>query len=399
MDPRDHREIGRRLDLFHFQEEAPGMVFWHPRGFELMRQLEELVRSRVRMDEFHEVRSPQLLRKKIWEASGHWQSFRDDMFVLGDADGEAAAIKPVSCPGHLELARRMSLSYRDLPYRIAELGLCHRNELSGSLHGLFRLRQFTQDDGHIVLEDAQVAAEVARFSRSLSALLELLGMGVPEVALSLRPEVRHGDDSLWDRAEARLAEAADKAELSYERVPGGGAFYGPKLEFSLRDHQGKPWQCGTIQLDLVLPQRFDVVYAAADGSRRHPVLLHRALFGSLERFMGLLLEHSNAKLPPWLAPEQVLVLPVSSEHEDYAREVLALLRQRGLRARADLRSDSLARRMVGAHERGIPFVVVLGDRELRARSLNLRSLDDRAGRELELSRASDELVVACARAA
>jgi threonyl-tRNA synthetase len=398
MNPQDHREIGRRLDLFHFQEEAPGMVFWHPRGLSLMRQLEELVRTRIQSDDFHEVRSPQLLRKKIWEASGHWQSFRDEMFVLGDADGAHAAIKPVSCPGHLELARRMSLSYRDLPYRIAELGLCHRNENSGSLHGLFRLRQFTQDDGHILLEDTQVASEVARFWHSLQALLAVLGMGVPEVSLSLRPAIRHGDDALWDRAESRLAQAADAAGIGYERVVGGGAFYGPKLEFSLRDHLGKPWQCGTIQLDLVLPGRFDVWYADADGARKNPVLLHRALLGSLERFMGLLLEQSRGLLPAWLAPEQVLVLPVAPEHESYAREVLALLRQCGLRARADYRSDSLARRVVGAHERGIPYVVVLGDRELRARSLNLRSLDSQ-GRELELSRACDELVVACARAA
>jgi threonyl-tRNA synthetase len=395
MDPRDHREIGRRLDLFHFQEEAPGMVFWHPRGFELIRGLEELIRRRIRADGFFEVRSPQLLRRAIWEASGHWQNFSDGMFLFGEADGERAAIKPVSCPGHLELARRMSLSYRDLPYRIAELGLVHRNELSGALHGLFRLRQFVQDDGHILLAHAQVDAEVARFSSSLHGLMKLFDMPQPEVALSLRPDVRHGDDALWDRAESRLAEAASAAGLHFERVPGQGAFYGPKLEFSLRDHLGKPWQCGTVQLDLVLPERFDVAYADEHGARKRPVLLHRALLGSLERFVGLLLEHGNGQLPAWLAPEQALILPVAPEHADYAREVLAALQSAGLRARADLRPDSLARRIISAHERAIPFVAVVGDRERSARSVSVRSSGQKA-EVLELAHARDRLSIACA---
>lgn len=395
MDPRDHREIGRRLDLFHFQEEAPGMVFWHPRGFELVRQLEELIRRRFRADAFHEVRSPQLLRRPIWEASGHWQNFSDGMFLFGEADGERAAIKPVSCPGHLELARRMSLSYRDLPFRIAELGLVHRNELSGSLHGLFRLRQFVQDDGHILLEDHQVDAEVARFCSSLFELMQLFGSGEPAVVLSLRPDVRHGDDALWDRAEARLARAADAAGLQYERAPGQGAFYGPKLEFSLLDHQGRAWQCGTIQLDLVLPALFDVSYADERGARQRPLLLHRALLGSLERFMGLFLEHSNGRLPAWLSPEQVLVLPVSAEHADYARKVLAVLLAENLRARADLRPDSLSRRVAAAHERAIPFVAVVGDREREAGSVSIRSQEVKA-QELDLSQACKCLSNACA---
>ncbi len=394
MDPNDHREIGRRLDLFHFQEEAPGMVFWHPRGFELMRVLEEVVRRRIRADGFQEVRSPQLLRRAIWESSGHWQSFSSDMFLVGEAEGQSAAIKPVSCPGHLELAKRMSLSYRDLPLRIAELGLVHRNELSGVLFGLFRLRQFVQDDGHILLEEHQVDDEVRRFCESLQKVVSAFGLGQPEVALSLRPDVRAGDDALWDRAEARLAEAADRAGLQYDRAPGQGAFYGPKLEFALRDHQGRPWQCGTIQLDLILPERFGVFHADSSGARRYPMLLHRALLGSLERFLGILLERSAGRLAPWLAPEQVLVLPVEGKHERYAREVLAALVASGLRAKLVPRPDSLARRVRGGHDLAIPFVAVVGDREASSRSVSVRQPGG-ASRDLELEQAPRAIADAC----
>ncbi|MCK6549480.1 threonine--tRNA ligase [Myxococcota bacterium] len=395
LDSNDHRQLGQRLDLFHFQEEAPGMVFWHPRGLALFRALEEAVRRRVRRDGFLEVRTPQLLRQSIWEKSGHWQSFRENMFVLDDEDHRCSAMKPVSCPGHIQIAERMALSHRDLPLRLAELGLCHRNEPSGSLFGLFRLRQFTQDDGHIFCAEDQVASEIARFCDGLRALYASLGFDHFDVALSTRPAVRAGNDEVWDRAEHMLADAARGAGLSFEVHPGEGAFYGPKLELVLADRLGRAWQCGTIQLDLVLPERFDLSYVAPSGEKRRPVMLHRALFGSVERFLGILLEHYAGALPAWLAPDQVIVAPVADAHGDYAREVHARLVAAGLRAGLDARNESLARRVAEAHEAGAPFFVAVGARNRAERSMTLR---DRSGaqRDVALDEGVRHLVEACA---
>ncbi len=356
----DHRALGAAQDLFHFQDEAPGMVFWHPRGLALHRLLEQAVRRRIVADGYGEVRTPQLLRQPVWEKSGHWQHFREDMFQFS-ADGLSAALKPVSCPGHIQIVKSGVRSYRDLPLRYAELGLVHRNEQSGALHGLFRLRQFTQDDGHVFCAPEQARGEVVRFLRGLFEHYRAFGFEADRVLLSTRPPVRGGDDADWDWAETVLGEAAREAGASAVVSPGGGAFYGPKLELVLSDRLGREWQCGTVQLDVVLPERFDVSYVAADGARRRPVILHRAIYGSLERFLGILLEH-HAALPAWLAPEQVVVVGLGAAGP-VAAEAVAQLRARDLRARLDARDEPLGRKVKDARALDVPFVVVIGDRE------------------------------------
>jgi threonyl-tRNA synthetase len=392
LDENDHRHLGQRLDLFHFQEEAPGMVFWHPRGLVLYRLLENRVRELFQRDEYQEVRTPQVFSQAIWESSGHWQNFREDMLVLSD-DDRSFALKPVSCPGHIEIVRRKAPSYRDLPIRLSEFGLVHRNERSGSLHGLFRLRQFTQDDGHIFCSSEQVAEEVARFCRSLHAFYAEFGFRDVDVAFSNRPPKRAGADQAWDRAEEMLELAARAAGLDLHLQPGQGAFYGPKLEFSLKDRLGRSWQCGTIQLDLVLPERFDLHYVESGGDRKRPAMLHRALFGSLERFLGILLEQCRGALPPWLAPQQAVLASVGSADE-YAQMVLARLSAAGIRSQLDQRAESLPRKIVEAHEAGIPFFLVVGNRERARGSLRIR---DRSGNQHEtpLNEAVGELVRAC----
>jgi threonyl-tRNA synthetase len=339
------------------------------------------------------VRTPQLLRRAIWERSGHWQRFHDAMFALGDGADESA-LKPVSCPGHIQIVRRLAPSWRDLPIRLAELGLCHRDEASGTLHGLMRLRQFTQDDGHIFCTDEQIAGEVERFCRELPAFYRRFGFDEVSLALSLRPDNRLGDDAWWDRAERSLADVVAGLGLSCELQPGAGAIYGPKLEFVLRDRRGRPWQCGTIQLDFVMPQRFDLRYVDAGGERRHLVMLHRALYGSIERFLGILLEHHGAALPVWLAPEQVAVVPVTASQRDAAADACVRLAQAGLRSRLDADGETLARRIALAHHDGIPFVVVVGDRERRSATLSVRGRDGQW--TLPASDAIAELVRRCA---
>lgn len=386
LPPDDHRALCGRLDLCHFQDEAPAMVFWHPRGLAVYRSLEFASRQQVAREGYAEVRTPQLLRRPVWEASGHWGKFHDNMFACGEG-AEESALKPVSCPGHIQLVKRLAPSWRDLPLRYSELGLVHRDEASGTLHGLMRLRQFTQDDGHIFCTEEQVFDEAARFCRDLPAFYRRFGFDELSVALSLRPENRLGDDAAWDRAESVLEEVARSMGLPLEIQPGAGAIYGPKLEFLLRDRRGRVWQCGTIQLDFVMPQRFDVRYVDASGEKRHVVMLHRALYGSLERFLGLLLEQHGAALPAWLAPEQVAVVPVTPEQPaqlEHAERVRARLEAAGLRVRLDADSETLSRRIAIAHHLGVPFVVVIGDREVASGQLSVRGRDgkdERAGRE------------------
>jgi threonyl-tRNA synthetase len=392
MNPNDHRAIGKRLELFHFQEEAPGMVFWHPKGLAMVRELEEANRRFVRRAGYQEVRSPQLIRAPLWERSGHWQHFREHMFVCEEEEGQRAALKPVSCPGHLSIASRMSLSYRDLPLRFSELGVCHRNEQSGALAGLFRLRQFVQDDGHILCAEQQVVEEVAAFCLSIVEFYRAFGFERVSVALAERPEPRMVGEEPWDHAEAALAEGARAAGLEFERSPGAGAFYGPKLEFSLQDQLGRVWQCGTIQVDHFLPARFGVEYVDASGHRIAPVMLHRALCGSLERFLGIVLEQHKGRVPAWLSPEQVHVLPVSVAEEDAARALVSELRAGGLSARLAASNEGLGKRVALAHAAEIPYVVVLGPRELAEQQLDLRaregrSLVERAGIGALLQRA------------
>ena len=374
--PPDHRDLGNSLDLFHFQDDAPGMVFWHPRGLTLYSVLRDAARRRCRSEGYSEVMTPQVLREPIWQRSGHWAHYQQDMFSFDDGK-EPVALKPVSCPGHLEIVKRRSLSYRDLPVRIAEFGLVHRREPSGALHGLFRLRQFTQDDGHIFCLPEQLDGEVQRFASGLRDFYHAFGFDVIDVKLSTRPVDRAGDDALWTRAESLLGNAATLAGLAWSEQPGGGAFYGPKLEFNLLDGWGRLWQCGTIQLDLVLPSRFGVHYASNVGDREVPMMLHRALFGSLERFMGVLLEHSRGKLAAWLAPEQVRVLPVSEQHVPYAQMLISDLRAGEVRAFLDTSSDSLGLRIFRAHSDGVPFSLIAGQREVESGSATIRARDGR----------------------
>ncbi len=389
----DHRQIGQKLDLFHFQEAAPGMVFWHPRGFFALTELRNALARVAEADGFEQVQTPQILRQEVWEMSGHVQHYRDGMFAVGDEDCQAF-VKPVSCPGHLEIFRRRAASYRDLPLRLAEFGLVHRGEPSGTLHGLFRLRQFTQDDGHVFCAEDQVESEVSRFCRSLRKCYSRLGFERVKVAFATRPAERAGSDASWDAAERMLASAARAASLSPEHAPGAGAFYGPKLEFSLEDHGGRSWQCGTIQLDLVLPERFDVSYMAASGRKSRPAMLHRAVLGSLERFLGILLEQSTLRLPPWLNQEQARLLPVAESELPLANEILAQLRSAGVRARLAVGPESLARRVRDAHADGVPFLFLLGQRELNARAVTLRAAG--AERLVPIERAVEEVRDACA---
>ena len=393
LDEHDHRALGQRLDLFHLQEEAAGMVFWHPRGLMLYRLLEEHVRQRMRDEGYQEVRTPQLFSQPLWEQSGHWENFRENMFCLPEGERHLA-LKPVSCPGHIHLVQRMAPSHRDLPLRLGEFGLVHRSEPSGAMHGLFRLRQFTQDDGHIFCAEEQVEAEVVRFVKSLRAFYAGFGFDHVQVAFSSRPAQRAGSDAVWDQAEAWLKSAARQAGLQFVEQPGQGAFYGPKLEFVLNDRLGRAWQCGTIQLDLVLPERFDLHYVDASGARVRPVMLHRALFGSLERFIGILLEHHGGALPAWLAPEQVVVASVGAGAAAYAERLVARLRQMGCRARADVRDESLSRKVASAHQDSVPFLAVVGGREVEGNNVRLR-LRDGAQRDLAWDEAVAWLSAAC----
>jgi len=374
MDDLDHRSLGPRMGLFHLQEDAPGMPFWHPRGHAVYRVLEDYIRSRMRRLGYGEVRTPQLMPRSLWEASGHWEKFREAMFAFEASDGRAMALKPMSCPCHVQIFNRGVRSWRELPVRFAEFGACHRDEPSGSMHGLMRTRAFEQDDAHVFCSEDQVAGEVARFVRLLKSVYADLGFPEPAVALSLRPAVRAGDDALWDRAEGMLAEAAAACGLEPEILPGEGAFYGPKLEFSLRDLLGRSWQMGTVQLDFVLPGKLGASYVMPDGSRREPVMIHHAVFGSLGRLVAVLLEHHGGRLPFWLSSEQVAVMPIGAGQAAYASEVADAFLDAGLRA-VLLEDGSLPRRIVEAGERAIPAVAVVGGREAASRCVSMRERD------------------------
>jgi threonyl-tRNA synthetase len=396
----DHRAIAQRLNLLHFQEEAPGMVFWHPAGFIIYRALEDAARCQLMRDGYAEVRTPQVLRRAIWEQNGHWASFGPQgMFSIEEDAGEgaasAAAIKPVSCPGHIQLFMRASPSWRDLPMRLAEFGLVHRDEPSGSLHGLLRLRQFTQDDGHIFCAPGQVADEVVRFVRAAVGFYAAFGFQEIVVGRSLRPDQRLGDDPSWEQAEGWLADGARAAGVACVDQPSEGAFYGPKLEFALRDRAGKLWQCGTIQVVLVMPERFGIHYIDQNSRRARPVMLHCALYGSLERFMGMLLEHYQGRLPAWLAPEQLCVLPVNpAQHGERAQRAATRLRERGLRVVVDDSEESLDKRIALAQGRGAAYMAVIGDREVQDGSVMLRESERQ--RSMPLWAAIEHLVNACA---
>lgn len=371
MEANDHRVIARRMDLFHLQEEGPGMVFWHPRGFTLYRLIEERVRCRMREAGFAEVRTPQVLAQSLWQASGHLDKFRDAMFLLEDGE-RAFGLKPMSCPGHVQIFKQRIRSHRDLPLRFCEFGHCLRNEPSGALLGLMRTRAFVQDDAHIFCREDQIGGEVERFLALMDGLYRDFGFAEVEARLATRPELRAGDNRLWDRAEQVLAEVSRQAGLSFETRAGEGAFYGPKLEFHLRDRLGRLWQCGTLQLDFVLPERLGAQFVDAQGLEQRPVILHQALLGSLERFIGMLLEHHAGRLPLWLAPEQVVAASIGQEQEDYAEEARDRLLGLGYRAIADIRPERLAKKIVDAREAGIPILLALGAREAESGQVSLR---------------------------
>jgi threonyl-tRNA synthetase len=389
----DHRALGRRLGLFHFQEEAAGMVFWHPNGRLLYRLLEAFARRAVEAAGYREVATPQILRKPVWEASGHWSHFRHGMFEVSDRNGEAA-VKPVNCPGHIQILKAGRVTHRDLPIRLAEFGLVHRNEGQGALHGLLRLRQFTQDDGHVFCRPDQARGEVEAFCRALPPFYAALGFPKVSLAFSTRPAERAGEESGWDVSEAVLRDALGRLGLPYREQPGEGAFYGPKLEFVLEDSRGRAWQCGTIQYDLVMPARFGIRYFDADGTARPMVMLHRALYGSLERFLGILLEHHGPFLPAWLAPEQVRVLPIAAAQAEAAREAARVFRALGMRCGDGDADDSLGRRVALARRDGVPFLAVIGAREAAAGRVALRTREG----DLDLDReaAGRYLASACA---
>ncbi len=371
IDPLDHRAIGNRQALFHQQEDGPGMVFWHPRGFALYQAVEGHIRRHMRRAGYREVRTPQLLDRALWEASGHWEKFGANMFAVDDGE-RCLALKPMSCPGHIQIFNRGVRSFRDLPLRLAEFGACHRDEPSGALHGLMRTRAFVQDDAHVFCSEAQIAAEVARFARLLNAVYDDFGFRDVAVYFATRPETRAGDEAQWDRAEAALLEAAHAAGLTPELKPGEGAFYGPKLEFHLADRLGRRWQCGTIQADFVLPERLDAHYADSDGGRRRPVILHHAVLGSIERFLAVLLEQHRGALPLWLAPDQAMVASVGEAQAGYAERVVERLRGADIRVAVDVRGERLSRKVVEARELGIPLFLAVGAREAADGTVSLR---------------------------
>ena len=381
---RDHRRLGRELDLFHQQEEAVGSVFWHPKGWTLYRVIENYLRHRLDKTGYAEVRTPQLLDRSLWEASGHWEKFRDAMFTVKDEDegrDRVLAIKPMNCPGHVQIFRQHLHSYRELPLRLAEFGSCHRNEPSGALHGIMRVRAFTQDDAHIFCTEDQITAESIDFCTLLLSVYRDFGFTDVTVKFSDRPMVRVGADAVWDRAETALKNAVEAAKLPYTLNPGEGAFYGPKLEFVLRDAIGRDWQCGTLQVDFVLPERLDANYIGEDGQRHRPVMLHRAIFGSMERFIAILIEQHAGKFPLWLSPVQVMVATITSEADAYAETVRAACAAAGLRAEADLRNEKINYKVREHSLAKIPVLLVVGQREAEEGTVAIRRL---GGKEQEI---------------
>ncbi len=392
---RDHRRIGREMDLFHVQEEAPGAVFWHPKGWTLWRALESYLRGRLEEDGYVEVKTPQLLDRKLWVASGHWDKFHDAMFTAAPRSDEARAsegdrlyaIKPMNCPGHVQIFNQGLKSYRDLPLRLAEFGACHRFEPSGALHGIMRVRAFTQDDAHIFCTEDQITSESVKFCNLLRSVYGDLGFSDIMVKFSDRPPVRAGEDVTWDKAEGALLEASKAAGLETTLNPGEGAFYGPKLEFVLRDAIGRDWQCGTLQVDLVLPERLDASYVGEDGQKHRPVMLHRAIFGSFERFIGILIENYAGRLPLWLAPVQGVIATITSDADPFAREAAAAMKAAGLRVGLDLRNEKIGYKVREHTLAKVPLLFAVGRREAEGRSLSLRRLGGDAQESLALDEA------------
>ena len=393
---RDHRRLGREMSLFHFQDEAPGMVFWHPDGWTIYRQLEDYMRRQLTRDGYREIRTPQVVDRKLWEASGHWDKYRENMFIT-EIDEEHAnekrvnALKPMNCPCHVQVFNQGLKSYRDPRLRLAEFGSCHRYEAHGALHGLMRVRNFTQDDAHIFCTEDQIEAECAKFIDLLSRVYKDTGFGTFDIKLSTRPDVRVGSDAVWDKAEAALEKAILSVRNDYEIDPGEGAFYGPKLDFKLTDAIGREWQCGTFQADFNLPERLGASYIGADGERHRPVMLHRAVLGSFERFIGILIENYAGKMPFWLAPRQVVVASIVSDADDYVREVVNALQAAGLRAESDLRNEKINYKVREHSVAKVPVILACGAREVEERTVTVRRLGEKATTTEPLDAITDAL--------
>ncbi len=370
---RDHRKLGKELDLFHFQEEAVGMVFWHPKGWSIYRELEEYVRRKITKGGYSEIKTPQLIDKKLWEASGHWDKYSEHMYT-SEADNRELMLKPMNCPGHIQVFNQGIKSYRDLPLRMAEFGSCHRYEPSGALHGLMRVRNFVQDDAHIFCTEDQIEAETILFCNLLKEVYEELGFDKVSIMFADRPEDRVGEDSIWDKAESALSKAAQATGLPFDENKGDGAFYGPKLDFYLHDAIGRVWQCGTLQVDFNLPNRLGASYIGEDNNKHTPVMLHRAILGSLERFLGILIENYEGKFPLWLSPIQVALTTITSNADDAAQSILEKLRSNGLRSIIDLRNEKINYKVREHSINKIPYILVLGDREVAENTITLRRL-------------------------
>ena len=394
---RDHRKLGKEMDLFHFQDEAPGMVFWHPDGWTIYRNLRNFVRNRLQKNNYIEVNTPQVIDRKLWEASGHWDKYRENMFIT-EVDEEHAnekrvnALKPMNCPGHVQIYNQGIKSYKDLPLKYAEFGLCHRYEPSGTMHGLMRVRAFTQDDGHIFCTEDQIESETGLFIEFLSDLYADLGFKEFDIKLSTRPEMRVGSDEIWDKAEDALEAAIKNLGYPYRIDEGDGAFYGPKLDFVLTDAIGREWQCGTFQLDFNLAERLDAKYIGEDGKKHTPVMIHRAVLGSFERFIGILIENYAGKLPFWLAPQQVVVASIISEVNDYSIEILDLLKKEGIRAKVDLRNEKISYKVREHSSKKVPIILAIGNNEKNDRTVSIRRIGSKETNILKLDNAIKEIV-------
>ena len=381
---RDHRKLGRQLDLFHFQEEAPGMVFWHPKGWSIYSALKDFIKLKQDEYGYQEINTPQIVDRKLWEASGHWDKYRENMFIT-EVDEEHAnekrtnALKPMNCPCHVQIFNQGLRSYRDLPIRFSEFGSCHRYEASGTLHGLMRVRGFTQDDGHIFCTEDQIQQETKKFIELLSEIYSVLGFGSFEIKLSTRPEIRAGSDEVWDKAELALEDAIKNLDLPYEVVEGDGAFYGPKLDFVLIDALGREWQCGTFQADFILPERLDAKFVGSDSERYHPVMIHRAVLGSFERFIGVLIEHYGGALPAWLSPIQAEILNITDKQGEYCQKIADLLKKNGFRAHSDLRNEKITYKIRDHSLQKTPFLLIAGNREMENNTISVRA---RGGEDL-----------------
>ena len=389
---RDHRRLGRELDLFHMQEEAVGSIFWHPRGWSLYREIEAHVRRRLEDGNYKEVKTPQLIDRSLWEASGHWDKFRENMFTADSEDDRTLALKPMNCPGHVQIYKQGLKSYRDLPIRMAEFGSCHRNEPSGALHGIMRVRAFTQDDAHIFCSEDQITSESIIFCDLLRKIYKDFGFEDVRVKFSYRPGVRAGDDVTWDRAEEALKNACEAAGLETTLNPGEGAFYGPKLEFVLRDAIGRDWQCGTLQVDFVLPERLDANYIASDGSKKRPVMLHRAILGSMERWIGILIEQYAGRFPIWLAPVQAVITTITGDNDNYAYKVLEECKKVGLRAAVDVRNEKINYKIREHSNAKIPVILVVGTKEQENETVAVRRLGGKSQEILALDDAVNTLL-------